>query len=78
MGVGLGVRLTLFVVTPTIYGVDNTLLYVPNSVFGAGFDGWPTFIAFAASLAAFTVTMYGPAARTRRARTGAILGEAQA
>lgn len=55
MGVGLVVRLTLFALTPTIYGVDNTLLYVPNSVFGPGFDGWPTFIAFAASLAAFSV-----------------------
>ncbi|MCF7551276.1 hypothetical protein [Pseudonocardia sp. WMMC193] len=51
--VGLVVRLGFFVVTPTIYGVDNTLLYIPNSVFGPGFDGWPTFIAPALSLLTF-------------------------
>ncbi len=28
--VGIGVRLTFFVLTPTIYGVDNTLFYVAN------------------------------------------------
>jgi len=51
--VGLAVRIGLFVVTPTIYGVPNTLLYLPNDVVGAGFDGWPTFIAALASLTAF-------------------------
>jgi solute:Na+ symporter, SSS family len=55
IAVGLVVRLALFVLTPTIYGVENTLLYVPNDVFGPGFDGWPTFIAAFASLAAFVV-----------------------
>jgi SSS family solute:Na+ symporter len=50
MGVGLGVRLVLFAMTPTIYGVDNTILYVPNDVITTAFDGWPTFIAFAAAI----------------------------
>jgi SSS family solute:Na+ symporter len=53
--VGLTVRLVLFVMTPTMYGLDNTILYIPNDVFDASFDGWPTFIAFAASLATYVV-----------------------
>ncbi|MGZ6780840.1 MAG: sodium:solute symporter, partial [Mycobacterium sp.] len=48
--VGLTVRLVLFVMTPTMYGLDNTILYIPNGVFDSSFDGWPTSIAFAASL----------------------------
>jgi SSS family solute:Na+ symporter len=51
--VGVGVRLVLFALTPTMYGVENTLLYIPNDTFGAGFDGWPTFIAPICSLIAF-------------------------
>jgi Na+/proline symporter len=48
--VGLTVRLVLFVMTPTMYGLDNTILYIPNGVIDPAFDGWPTFIAFASSL----------------------------
>ncbi|OBB37959.1 sodium:solute symporter family protein [Mycobacterium sp. 852002-51961_SCH5331710] len=55
MGVGLVVRLVLFVLTPTIYGVDNTILYVQNDLVPASFDGWPTFIAFAASIVTYVV-----------------------
>jgi SSS family solute:Na+ symporter len=51
--VGVGVRLVLFALTPTMYGVENTLLYIPNDTFGPGFDGWPTFIAPVCSLIAF-------------------------
>ncbi|PQP49768.1 sodium:solute symporter family protein [Mycolicibacterium austroafricanum] len=50
MVVGFVVRVGLFVLTPTIYGVDNTILYIPNTLVGAAFDGWPTFIAFAAAI----------------------------
>lgn len=53
--VGMGVRLTLFVLTPTIYGVENTLLYIDNDLVGAAVDGWSTFWAAAASLAAYLV-----------------------
>jgi SSS family solute:Na+ symporter len=42
---GLVVRVTFLVLTPTLYGVDNDLFYLPNSVFGAGFDGWATLIS---------------------------------
>ncbi|WP_197373411.1 sodium:solute symporter family protein [Mycolicibacterium baixiangningiae] len=64
--VGLTVRLVLFVMTPTMYGLDNTILYVPNGVFDASFDGWPTFIAFAASLATYVgIALVSPPAPIR-------------
>ncbi|GGC57975.1 sodium:solute symporter family protein [Hoyosella rhizosphaerae] len=50
---GVSVRVTLFALTPTIYGMDNTLLYIPNSIFDEAMDGWATFIAAAISLAAY-------------------------
>ena len=53
IAVGVTLRLVLFALTPTFYGVENTLLYVPNDVFGPGFDGWPTFISPVASLVVF-------------------------
>lgn len=51
--VGIAVRLSLFVLTPTIYGVDNTLAYVPNDVVTAAVDGWSTLGAATASLVAY-------------------------
>jgi SSS family solute:Na+ symporter len=56
IAVGFVVRLGLFAVTPTIFGAENTLLYVENSFVGAGFDGYPTFLGALASLIAFVVT----------------------
>ena len=56
MGTGLVVRVGLLAVTPTLYGVDNTLLYVPNTVVTAAFDGWATFVAFGLGAGAFVVT----------------------
>lgn len=55
IAVGLTVRLVLFAMTPTMYGVDNTIVYLPNGVFDASFDGTPTFLAFGASLIAYVV-----------------------
>ena len=64
--VGLVVRMGLFVMTPTMYGVDNTILYLPNGVFDASFDGYPTFLAFLASLVAYVVVaLLRPAAPLR-------------
>ncbi|MET8798830.1 sodium:solute symporter family protein [Nocardia sp. NPDC004568] len=57
MVAGLGVRLVLFVLTPTMYGVPNTVLHIDNSLIGPGFDGWPTFLGFLASLLAFLGTL---------------------
>ncbi len=53
IGVGVTVRMVLFVMTPKIYGLDNTLWYVENDLVGPGFDGWPTFIAATVSLVTF-------------------------
>ncbi len=52
--------------TPTMYGLDNTILYIPNGVVDASFDGWPTFIVFAASLVTYVViALVMPAAPIR-------------
>jgi len=56
IAVGLTVRVALFVLTPTIYGAENTLWYVDNTLVDPSFDGWPTFIAAGAALAAFVLT----------------------
>lgn len=48
-------RLALFVLVPTTYGVDNTLLYIPNNVFTASFDGIPTILSALAGLVVFVV-----------------------
>ena len=53
IGAGVVVRLVLFALTPTVYGVENTVLYVPNDTVGPGFDGRPTFIAPLVSLVTF-------------------------
>lgn len=47
-------RLILFVLTPTFYGVPNTILYI-GGVFTSTFDGIPTIISPIISLAIFVV-----------------------
>lgn len=53
--VGVTVRLVLFALTPTVYGVPNDVWYIPNTLIDASFDGWPTFYGFGASLLAYLV-----------------------
>jgi SSS family solute:Na+ symporter len=61
--VGLVLRLGFFVMIPTIYGADNTLLYLPNSLLDAGMDGWCTFITFGVSAVTFlAVCAFAPRA----------------
>jgi len=55
-GVGLVVRLVLLALVPTLYGVDNDLFYIDNSLLDAGFDGWATLVSAAASVLTFVVT----------------------
>jgi Na+/proline symporter len=43
--VGFVVRMVLLALTPTLYGVPNDLLYLPNDVVGPELDGWATLIA---------------------------------
>lgn len=52
---GSATRLVLFALTPTTFGVENTLLYIPNDIFAASFDGLPTFISPLVGLAALVV-----------------------
>ncbi|WP_137145801.1 sodium:solute symporter family protein [Mycolicibacterium sp. CR10] len=66
IAVGFVVRIGLFVLTPTMFGVENTILYIPNDLVGASFDGWPTFIAFAAGLITYVaVALATPPAHLR-------------
>jgi SSS family solute:Na+ symporter len=66
MVAGFIVRVGLFVLTPTIYGVDNTILYIPNTLVDAAFDGWPTFIAFAVAIVTYVaVSLATPPAALR-------------
>ena len=48
-------RLILFILMPTTFGIDNTLLYIPNGIFTADFDGFPTLISPLVGLAAFII-----------------------
>ena len=51
-------RLVLFVLVPTTYAYENTLLYINNDIFTASFDGLPTFIAAGVSLVVFVAVAY--------------------
>ncbi|MBZ8180013.1 sodium:solute symporter family protein [Oscillatoria salina] len=46
-------RLIFFVLMPTTFGIDNTLLYIPNNIFTSDFDGFPTLISPLVGLVAF-------------------------
>ncbi|MGK7951936.1 MAG: sodium:solute symporter family protein [Xenococcaceae cyanobacterium] len=48
-------RLVLFVLTPTTFGIENTLLYIPNEVLTPEFDGFPTLISPLVGFAAFII-----------------------
>lgn len=63
---GLGVRLGFFVLTPTIYGVENTLLYIPNEVITTSVDGWTTFLAAAVSLVVYVAVAAADTRATTR------------
>ncbi|WP_319418819.1 sodium:solute symporter family protein [Pleurocapsa sp. FMAR1] len=48
-------RLIFFVLMPVTFGIDNTLLYIPNDIFTADFDGFPTLISPLVGLTAFII-----------------------
>lgn len=70
---GSGTRLALFVLTPTVYGVENTLMHLPNDLIPASFNGLPTLISPLVGLGAFVMLVlstqdtYEPAPLDRRA-----------
>lgn len=45
MAAGFVVRMVFLALTPTLYGVPNDILYIPNEIIGADFDGWATLVA---------------------------------
>ncbi len=53
--VGSLTRLAFFSLMPTMFGVDNTLLYFPNDLFTLDFDGFPTLISPLLGLIAFVM-----------------------
>ncbi len=65
---GSGARLFFFVLLPTTYAYENTLLYIPNDIFTAAFDGLPTFIAAGVSFITFVTIAYATK-DTHEART---------
>ena len=63
--VGSLTRLIFFVLTPMMFGVENTLLYIPNGLISETFDGFPTLISPIVGLIVFVVVSnmtYSPAA----------------
>jgi SSS family solute:Na+ symporter len=55
IGVGFVVRMVFLALTPTLYGVPNDILYVPNTLVGPEFDGWATLLAAAIGFGTFIV-----------------------
>lgn len=55
MAVGFIVRVVFLAITPTLYGVPNDILYIPNTIVDASFDGWATLIAAAAGFLTFFI-----------------------
>ena len=55
---GSGTRLAFFVLSPTVYGVENTLMYLPNDLIPASFDGLPTLISPLVGLTVFVVLAF--------------------
>jgi Na+/proline symporter len=53
--VGSLTRLILFMLMPTTFGIDNTLLYIPNTLFTPDFDGIPTLVSPLIGLAVFLI-----------------------
>lgn len=53
--IGSTVRIVQFVLVPTTYGIENTLLYFPNNIFTKGFDGIPTLVSPLIGLVVFVV-----------------------
>jgi len=71
---GSSTCLVFFVLSPTVYGVENTLMYLPNDLIGAAFDGLPILISPLVGLTVFVVLAfstqdtYAPAALDRDGR----------
>lgn len=58
IAVGSMARLLMFALMPTMFGVENTLLYIPNGLFPSTFDGFPTMISPLLGLVAFVLVSH--------------------
>lgn len=56
--VGFVVRMVFLALQPTLYGVENNILYIPNTIVDETFDGWATLIAFAISFSVFLLVTW--------------------
>lgn len=56
--VGFTVRIIFLVLTPQLYGLPNDIVYIENSLVGAGFDGWATLVAGAFGFAVYILMAF--------------------
>lgn len=76
VAVGFTVRIAYLVLTPTIYGVPNDILYIPNTLIGADFDGWATLVSGAIGFATYiVVALVSPRREQELADTDAVTAE---
>ena len=52
---GTATRILFFIFMPTMFGMENTLLYIPNDILADTFDGFPTLMSPLVGLLAFIV-----------------------
>lgn len=76
IGVGFVVRMVFLALTPTLYGVTNDILYIPNDLIGADFDGWATLVSALVGFGTFiTVGMLAPRRPAEHASERDVLAE---
>lgn len=76
MAVGFAVRMTLLALTPTLYGVPNDILYVPNDLVGPEFDGWATLVSALVGFGTFVVLAFAvPRRESELDREAAVLAD---
>jgi Na+(H+)/acetate symporter ActP len=62
--VGFVVRMVFLALTPTLYGVPNDILYVPNDLVGPEFDGWATLLAAVIGFGSYVALAFAAPRRT--------------
>ncbi|MDQ1129282.1 sodium:solute symporter family protein [Microbacterium sp. SORGH_AS_0888] len=76
IAVGFVVRMVFLALTPTLYGLPNDILYVPNDLVGAEFDGWATLVAAVIGFGVYVaVAIVSPRRSTEADAEAAMLAE---
>lgn len=74
--VGFVVRMVFLALTPTLYGVPNDILYIPNDLIGADFDGYATLVAAVVGFGTYAIVgMLVPRSSRELAGELAVRGE---